>query len=147
MTIQLKQAIQIAQSLPLSEQLELLTALSKSIRQTHSQETQPQVTPDEPDISDESVYPPWQQAITEETLPVSQLLQSKLNEGKYRSAEEVLAVALQLLDEYERSESEWVEDVRAKIDAAIETSEHTPPIDGETFVNGILERFQQAKQP
>jgi antitoxin ParD1/3/4 len=62
------------------------------------------------------------------------------------TAEEVLAVALQLLDEYERSESEWVEDVWTKIDAAIDTSEHTPPVDGETFVNSILERFQQAKQ-
>ena len=34
-----------------------------------------------------------------------------------------------------------------KLNAAIEASEHTAPIDGETFVNGILERFQQAKQP
>jgi antitoxin ParD1/3/4 len=29
-------------------------------------------------------------------------------------------------------------------DAAIEASKHTPSIDGETFVNQILERFQQA---
>jgi hypothetical protein len=41
---------------------------------------------------------------------------------------------------------EWVESVRTKIDAAIEASTHTPPIDGETFVNQILERFQQANQ-
>ncbi|MEM7797414.1 MAG: type II toxin-antitoxin system ParD family antitoxin [Cyanobacteria bacterium P01_C01_bin.118] len=76
--------------------------------------------------------------MTDATLPVSQLIQTKLEAGKYRSAEEVLAVALQLLDEYERSESEWVENVRAKIDAAIEASENTAPVDGETFVNGIL---------
>ena len=43
MTIQLKQAIQIAQSLSLTEQLELLQALSDIIRQTHYQETQPQL--------------------------------------------------------------------------------------------------------
>ena len=73
-------------------------------------------------------------------------IRTKLQAGKYRSAEEILEIALRLLDEYDRSEAEWVEEVRAKIDAAIETSEHTAPTDGETFVNGILERFQQAKQ-
>ena len=73
-------------------------------------------------------------------------VQSKLQAGKYRSAEEILEIALQLLDEYDRSSAEWVEDVRVKVDAAIEASNHTAPIDGETFVNGILERFQQAHQ-
>jgi antitoxin ParD1/3/4 len=74
-------------------------------------------------------------------------IQTKLQTGKYRSAQEVLEIALRLLDEYDRAEAEWVEDIRAKIDAAIEASEHTAPVDGETFVNGILERLQQAKQP
>jgi antitoxin ParD1/3/4 len=73
-------------------------------------------------------------------------IQTKLQAGKYRSAEEVLEIALRLLDEYDRSEAEWVEDVRVKIDAAIEASNRTAPIDGETFVNGILERFHQTNQ-
>ncbi|MFE1745163.1 type II toxin-antitoxin system ParD family antitoxin [Coleofasciculus sp. H7-2] len=73
-------------------------------------------------------------------------IQTKLQAGKYHSAEEVLEVALRLLDEYDRAETEWVEDVREKIDAAISASDQTPPIDGETFVNQILERFQQARQ-
>ncbi|WP_017300218.1 ribbon-helix-helix domain-containing protein [Nodosilinea nodulosa] len=67
----------------------------------------------------------------------------KLQSGKYRSTEEVLEIALRLLDEYDRSKAEWVEDVRAKIDAAIEASNRTDPVDSETFVNGILERFRQ----
>ncbi len=73
-------------------------------------------------------------------------IQTKLQAGKYRSAEEVLEVALRLLDEYDRAETEWVEDVREKIDAAIAVSDHTPTIDGETFVNQIIERFQQVRQ-
>ncbi|MFQ3614468.1 MAG: type II toxin-antitoxin system ParD family antitoxin [Cyanobacteriota bacterium] len=72
-----------------------------------------------------------------------QLVQSKLENGKYRSAEEVLEVALRLLDEYERSEAEWNKEVQTKIEAAIEASNHVSPIDGETFVNQILERFRQ----
>ena len=73
MTIQLKQAIQIAQSLSLTEQLELLQALSDIIRQTHSQETQPQLIEDDTGFSTESFHRSWQQAMTGETLPLSQL--------------------------------------------------------------------------
>ena len=73
-------------------------------------------------------------------------IQTKLQTGKYGSAEEILEIALRLLDEYDRADTEWVEEVRTKIDAAIEASTHTPPIDGETFVNHILERFQQGNQ-
>ncbi len=54
-------------------------------------------------------------------------IQTKLQAGKYRSAEEVLEVALRLFDEYdcaertlrERAETKWVEDVREQIDQAI----------------------------
>jgi antitoxin ParD1/3/4 len=73
-------------------------------------------------------------------------IQTKLQAGKYRSAAEILEIALRLLDEYDRADAEWVEDVREKVDAAIEASNHTPSIDGETFVNQVLERFQQAPQ-
>ena len=72
------------------------------------------------------------------------LIEAKLQSGKYHSAEEVIELALQLLDEYDRADAEWVEEVREKIDAAIVASTHTPPVDGEIFVNQILERFQQA---
>ncbi|MCC5601128.1 ribbon-helix-helix domain-containing protein [Nostoc favosum] len=73
-------------------------------------------------------------------------IQTKLQAGKYRSAEEALEIALRLLDEYDRADAEWIEDVREKIDAAIVASNQTPPIDGETFVNQIIERFRQGHQ-
>lgn len=74
------------------------------------------------------------------------LIQNKLQAGKYRTAEEVLEIALLLLDKYDRADAEWTADVGEKVDAAIEASEHTPPVDGEAFVNQILERFQQVRQ-
>ena len=76
------------------------------------------------------------------TLTTNQenFIQTKLQTGKYQSAEEVLEIALRLLDEYDRSDAEWVDDVRHKIDDAIEFSKHTPPIDGEAFVDQILQR-------
>ncbi|MCY7337594.1 MAG: type II toxin-antitoxin system ParD family antitoxin, partial [Chamaesiphon sp.] len=75
-----------------------------------------------------------------------QFIQTKLQAGKYNSAQEILEIALRLLDEYDRADSEWSIEVGIKIDEAIATSEQTPPIDGETLVNGILERFQQIRQ-
>ncbi len=80
------------------------------------------------------------------TTTQEEFIQAKLQTGKYRSAEEVLEVALRLLDEYDRTDSEWLNSVRAKIDAAVAVSEHTPPIDGETFIAGVLERFRQARE-
>ncbi|MEH2001477.1 MAG: type II toxin-antitoxin system ParD family antitoxin [Nostoc sp.] len=73
-------------------------------------------------------------------------IQTKLQSGKYRSAEEALEIALRLLDEYDRADAKWIEDVREKIDAAILASDKTPPIDGEAFVNQVLERFRQGHQ-
>ncbi len=57
--------------------------------------------------------------------------------------EAIAARFLAELAEEQQAENVWVEDVRSKIDAAISASEQTPPIDGETFVNQILERFQR----
>ena len=71
-------------------------------------------------------------------------VQSKIQAGTYRSTQAVLEIALRLLDEYDRAETQWSEDVREKIEAAVLASEHTPPIDGEIFVNQILERFDKA---
>ncbi len=45
------------------------------------------------------------------TKTQEQFIQTKLRTGKYRSAEEVLEVALRLLDEYDRADAAWVEDV------------------------------------
>jgi antitoxin ParD1/3/4 len=73
------------------------------------------------------------------------LIQNKLQAGKYRTPEEVLEIALLLLDKYDRADAEWTADVGEKIDAAIEASEHTSSGDGEAFVNQILERFRQTK--
>ena len=47
------------------------------------------------------------------------------------------------LEQEQQADNQWVEDVRVKIDAALSASEQTPPIDGETFVNQMLERFQR----
>ena len=58
-------------------------------------------------------------------------------------AENELAEFLEWFDEFQESlpDREWSDSVRVKIDAAVAMSEHTPPIDGETFIAGICDRF------
>ncbi len=70
------------------------------------------------------------------------LIQSKIQTGKYKSTQQVIEVALRLFEEYEQAESDWSKSVQEKIQAAINASENTPPVDGENFINDILERFQ-----
>jgi len=55
-------------------------------------------------------------------------------------------VALRLLDEYDRADRQWIDTVRVKIDAAVAMSEHTLPIDGETLIAGICDRFRQVRE-
>ncbi|MBE9185684.1 hypothetical protein IQ270_13500 [Microcoleus sp. LEGE 07076] len=58
----------------------------------------------------------------------------------------MLEVALRLLDECDRADRESINSVRVKIDAAVAVSEHTPPIDGETFMARMCDRFRQARE-
>ncbi|MGB3267962.1 MAG: hypothetical protein WBA89_28920 [Microcoleus sp.] len=73
MTSQLQQAIDLAQSLSLTEQLELLKTLSAIIQRTHSLETEAATTEQDTDFSAANFGQSWQQAMTGQTLPLSQL--------------------------------------------------------------------------
>jgi antitoxin ParD1/3/4 len=61
--------------------------------------------------------------------------------------ENELAEFLEWLDEFQAAlaDRQWIDPVRVKIDAAVAMSEHTPPIDGETFIAGICDRFWQVR--
>lgn len=73
MSSQLQQAIDLAQSLSLSEQLELLKTLSATVQQAYALETQPKSSEENTDFSAESFRTSWQQAVSGQTLPLSQL--------------------------------------------------------------------------
>lgn len=62
--------------------------------------------------------------------------------------ENELAEFLEWLDEFQAAlgDRQWIDTVRVKIDAAVAMSEHTPPIDGETFIAEICDRFRQVRE-
>ncbi len=77
---------------------------------------------------------------------MTELLQQVIAQIEQLPLDRQDAIATQLiaqLQEEQQADNLWVENVREKIDAAISASEQTPPIDGETFVNQILERFKR----
>ena len=71
------------------------------------------------------------------------IIQRQVETGKYHSPEEVIEVALQLLDQCEQNDVEWIKYIRQKIDEAIIESEKNPAVDGEIFINQIIDRFQK----
>jgi len=73
MTAQLQQAIDLAQSLSLAEQLELLKTLPTIIQRTHSRETQATTKEEDTNFSCLSFCQSWEQAITGQTLPLAQM--------------------------------------------------------------------------
>ncbi|NJK65488.1 MAG: transcriptional regulator [Microcoleus sp. CSU_2_2] len=57
--------------------------------------------------------------------------------------ENELAEFFEWIEEFQEAlaDRQCIDAVRLKIDAAVAVSEHTPPIDGETFIVGICDRF------
>lgn len=76
----------------------------------------------------------------------AELIQQKLDGGKYKNADEVIAEALQLLEKRDREYQKWVEEVREKVDVAIEELKRGEGIDGELVVNQLQEKLRLARQ-
>jgi antitoxin ParD1/3/4 len=76
----------------------------------------------------------------------SELIQQKLNSGKYHNAEEIIAEALQLLYQRDREYETWVEETRGKVDVAIEELRRGEGIDGDVVIAQLKEKLRQARQ-
>jgi antitoxin ParD1/3/4 len=73
-----------------------------------------------------------------------QFIAAQLATGNFTHASEVVNAALRLLEKSQAEDQEWIADVGSKIDEAIAASKNTPPVDGKTFINEILEQFKPA---
>jgi antitoxin ParD1/3/4 len=71
-------------------------------------------------------------------------IQSKITEGQFSSPEEVVDMAFRLLEKCSAEYSEWISEVRGQVAIAKTEVERGEAIDGETFVEGILEKFRQS---
>jgi antitoxin ParD1/3/4 len=66
--------------------------------------------------------------------------------GSFQTADEVLQVALKLLETERRSYQAWVAQTRDLVTEGIESLERGEGVDGETVVNDLLAKLRQAKE-
>jgi antitoxin ParD1/3/4 len=82
------------------------------------------------------------------------LIQNHLDTGRYTNAEEVLAIALQLLARLDTEHQAWIEETRQQIAIGIAELDSAEPtlrergegVDGATAMAGYLQQFQTARQ-
>ena len=80
------------------------------------------------------------------TAEHEELIQSHLDTGRYANAEEVLAIALQLLTRLDTEYQTWIEETRQKIAIGLAELDRGEGIDGPTTMNQYLQQFQAAEQ-
>jgi antitoxin ParD1/3/4 len=66
--------------------------------------------------------------------------------GNFQTADEVLQVALKLLEAERRSYQAWVAQTRDLVNEGIESLDRGEGVDGETVVNDLLAKLRQAKE-
>ena len=66
--------------------------------------------------------------------------------GSFQTADEVLQTALQLLERERESYRSWVATTREQVKEGIESLDLGEGVDGETVVNELLAKLQQAKE-
>lgn len=74
------------------------------------------------------------------------LIQSLIATGRFRNSAEVIQIAFRLLEEAQREEQTWIEETRSKIDEGFAALERGDTLDGETFVNQLIEKLEQSQE-
>jgi antitoxin ParD1/3/4 len=66
--------------------------------------------------------------------------------GSFQTADEVLQVALKLLETERQSYQSWVVQTRAQVQEGIDSLDRGEGVDGETVVNDLLAKLRQTKE-
>ncbi|WP_310484771.1 type II toxin-antitoxin system ParD family antitoxin [Chamaesiphon sp. VAR_48_metabat_403] len=73
-------------------------------------------------------------------------IQEQVARGRFKSANEVLAHALILLEQEYQEDEAWIEDVRQKVDEARAEVERGEVLPLETVMAQLQEKFRQARE-
>ncbi|MEH2049772.1 type II toxin-antitoxin system ParD family antitoxin [Nostoc sp.] len=74
-----------------------------------------------------------------------QFVLSKIESGKYANADEVIATALQLLEEHDQY-TLWLNDTRQKVAVGLEEIERGDVLDTEVVINQLKEKLLQKRE-
>jgi antitoxin ParD1/3/4 len=73
-------------------------------------------------------------------------IQTQISSGKFTNPDEVVDLAFKLLEKLNNEYQQWLEETRQKVEVAITELDNGEGLDGETFINDILDRFKQARE-
>ena len=74
------------------------------------------------------------------------LIQAKVNSGKYKSVDQVITEALELLDERDRNYQKWVKNTREKVAVGLAQLDRGEGIEVTTVINKLKEKIRQVKE-
>lgn len=73
-------------------------------------------------------------------------IQNQLENGKYKTAAEVIADAFKALEERNKTYEQWVQETREKVAVGLAELDRGEGIDGELVVERLREKFRQARE-
>ncbi len=74
-----------------------------------------------------------------------QFIQSQIERGRFKSADEAVSQAFKLLEDRERYQS-WIEDTRQKVEVAVAELDRGEGVELDLVLDRLQQKFQSAKE-
>ncbi len=74
-----------------------------------------------------------------------QFIQSQIERGRFKSADEAVSQAFKLLEDREREYQGWIEDTRQKVDVAVAELDRGEGVELDLVIDRLHQKFQSAK--
>jgi antitoxin ParD1/3/4 len=75
-----------------------------------------------------------------------QFIQSQIDRGRFKSADEAAVQAFKLLEEKYRDYEEWIEDTRQKVDVGIAELDRGEGIELDLVIERLQQKLESAKE-
>jgi antitoxin ParD1/3/4 len=75
-----------------------------------------------------------------------QFIQSQIDRGRFKSADEAVSQAFKLLENQEREYQSWIEDTRQKVEVAVAELDRGEGVELDLVIDRLQQKFQSAKE-
>ena len=75
-----------------------------------------------------------------------QFIQSQIDLGRFKSADEAVCQAFKLLENQEREYQSWIEDTRQKVEVAVAELDRGEAVELDLVLDRLHQKFQSAKE-
>jgi antitoxin ParD1/3/4 len=75
-----------------------------------------------------------------------QFIQSQIERGRFKSADEAVSQAFKLLENQEREYQSWIEDTRQKVEVAVAELDRGEGVELNLVIDRLQQKFQSAKE-